>query len=300
MTSGKTATVSNDFELSMSFLLNFHSSTGATTVNQTTFPDLKALTTDLKSKGFIMGMWCHPFINKVCEPTFSYARDNNYLVKSYTGSVDTSWWNSGPNEATHVDFTNPEARSWFKRKLEAIQSTHGIDVFKFDAGETTWFPQDAKLTGDPNLSPSLMTRSFVEMASDFGTQLEVRSGWGTQHLKIFVRMLDFDSRWDEFNGLKSLIPTLIQFNMNGYVFVLPDMIGGNQYGEDVITKELFIRWLQASVFMPSLQFSWAPWRFDAETVQISRKFTELHELHSDYIIERFNLAVASGDPGLWN
>jgi myogenesis-regulating glycosidase len=134
------------------------------------------------------------------------------------------------------------------------------------------------------------------MAADFGDDLEVRTGWGTQDLHIMVRMLDFDSRWSEKNGLKSLIPTLFQFNFNGYVFVLPDMIGGNQYGSDVITKELFIRWLQASVFMPSLQFSWAPWKFDNQTVQISKKFTELHEAHSDYIWERFKLAVSDGEP----
>jgi alpha-glucosidase (family GH31 glycosyl hydrolase) len=52
-------------------------------------------------------------------------------------------------------------------------------------------------------------------------------------------------------------------NMVGYPLVLPDMIGGNGYGETP-TKELFIRWLQANVFMPSLQYSYAPWDFDDE------------------------------------
>lgn len=74
------------------------------------------------------------------------------------------------------------------------------------------------------------------------------------------------------------------------------MIGGNQYGEDRITKELFIRWLQASTFMPSLQFSWAPWNFDEETVRISRKFTKLHEEYAPYIVERFKLAMDKGEP----
>lgn len=74
------------------------------------------------------------------------------------------------------------------------------------------------------------------------------------------------------------------------------MIGGNQYGE-LITKELFIRWLQATVFMPALQFSVTPWDFkDKETIEIALKFTKLHEDYSDLIIERFNLAVAKGDP----
>lgn len=237
-------------------------------------------------------MWVHPFVNKNCEPYFSYARDNNLLVKSHSGSIDSSWWNSEPNGATHVDFTNPEARSWYRTRLEDIQNTYGINIFKFDGGETSWIPEDPILTGDSNITPSQITRAFVELASDFGNQLEIRTGWGTQYLNVLVRMLDFDSRWHEDNGLKSLIPTLIQFNMNGYVFVLPDMIGGNRYNDDDLSKELFIRWLQASVFMPALQFSVVPWEFDAETIEISRQFTALHEKYSDYILERFRLATS--------
>lgn len=268
-------------------------------MNQTTFPDLKNLTTDLKAKGFVVGMWIHPFINKDCEPHYTFAKDNGYLVKSHTGSLDTSWWNSDANQASHVDLTNPKARSWYRSRLEEIQDNYGIDVFKFDAGETSWFPEDPILTGDQSLSPSLMTRAFVELAHDFGNLLEVRTGWGTQYMNLFVRMLDFDSRWTVENGLKSFIPTLLQFNLNGYVFVLPDMIGGNRYGDDKMTKELFIRWLQASCLMPSLQFSVAPWDFeDDNIVEIARKFTKLHEDHADKIIERFHLAVSDGHPGM--
>lgn len=219
---------------------------GSLEVSKTIFPDMKALTADLKSKGWIMGMWVHPFINKDCNPHYNYAKENDFLVKSYSGSTNTSWWRSEGIESAHVDFTNPAARSWFRKRLENIQRDHGIDIFKFDAGETSWYPEDPVLTGDKDLTPSQITRSFVELASDFGNLLEIRTGWGTQHLSVLVRMLDFDSRWGVDNGLKSLIPTLIQFNMNGYVFVLPDMIGGNQYDDDKITKELFIRWLQAS------------------------------------------------------
>jgi myogenesis-regulating glycosidase len=271
---------------------------GSLSVNQTTFGNLKTLTTDLKAKGFIMGMWMHPFINKGCEPYYSFAKDNNFLVKSHSGSTDTSWWNSEKDQAAHVDFTNPAARSWYRKRLEDIQNDYGIDIFKFDAGETTWYPVDPVLQGDNSLSPSQLTQNYVELAADFGNLLEVRAGWGTQHLQVFVRMLDFDSRWTSQNGLKSLIPTLLQFNFNGYIFVLPDMIGGNRYNGDIITKELFIRWLQATVFMPSLQFSVVPWEFDGETIEISRKFTKLHEDYADLIMERFELGVSQGLPGL--
>ena len=51
--------------------------------------------------------------------------------------------------------------------------------------------------------------------------------------------------------------------MAGYPFVLPDMIAGNGYtavwlGTALPSKELFIRWLQANTFMPSMQYSYVP------------------------------------------
>lgn len=143
-----------------------------------------------------------------------------------------------------------------------------------------------------------MTRAFVGFASDFGNLPEVRTGYGTQYLPVLVRMLDFDSRWDEINGIKSLVATLIQFNLNGYVFVLPDMIGGNRYGSDQLTKNLFIRWVQASALMPALQFSVSPWDYDGETIAITQKFTKLHEDYADLVLERFRLAVSDGHPGV--
>lgn len=195
---------------------------GSTIVNLDRFPDMKNMTTELKQKypGIIIGMWVHPFINKNCAPHFTYAKENNLLVKSYSGSTDTSWWNSRTDEASHIDYSNPEAINWFKNKLLGIQKDHGIDIFKFDAGETSWYPVDANLQGKKDISPSQITQNFVRMAAEFGNMLEVRTAWGTQDLKIFVRMLDFDSRWGWDNGLISMIPTLIQMNLNGYPFVL--------------------------------------------------------------------------------
>lgn len=170
-------------------------------------------------------MWVHPFVNKDCSEYYNYGKTNDLFVKSHAGRTDTSWWNSGKDEAAHVDFTKPAGKTWYKSRLETIQREFGVDIFKFDAGETSWYPNDPVLQGSWDISPSQITRAFVELAAEFGNLLEVRTGWGTQHLPVLVRMLDFDSRWGAFNGLKSLIPTLLQFNLNGYVFVLPDMIG---------------------------------------------------------------------------
>lgn len=57
--------------------------------------------------------------------------------------------------------------------------------------------------------------------------------------------------------------------LSGYPFILPDMIGGNAYGEKP-SKELFIRWVQVNALLPAMQFSLLPWDFDEE---VNRKKT---------------------------
>lgn len=52
--------------------------------------------------------------------------------------------------------------------------------------------------------------------------------------------------------------------MIGYPFVLPDMVGGNGYNNQPPSKEMYIRWMQANVFMPVVQFSYTPWDFDQQ------------------------------------
>lgn len=214
----------------------------------------------------------------------------------HNGNPDTQWWNSKRADAAYVDFTKPEVQTWFKQRLQRLQTEDGIDSFKFDAGETSWVPSDPVLQGSQNLSPHQITTEYVRTVGSMGPMVEVRAGQSTQDMPIFVRMIDKDSEWNWSNGLVTLITTLLQMNMNGYPYVLPDMIGGNGYNNKPPTKELFIRWLQANVFMPSLQFSYVPWNFDEETIAISKKFTKLHSDYTPQIMERFKLAADTGEP----
>lgn len=70
--------------------------------------------------------------------------------------------------------------------------------------------------------------------------IELRVGRHSQHIPRFVRMLDKFSVWGYENGLKSMVTTLLQFGIVGYLFILPDMIGGNGYG-NLPSRELYIR-----------------------------------------------------------
>lgn len=253
---------------------NWEECYGSLVENKTKFPDFKRMVNHLKSMGFRVTLWVHPFVNIDCEPYFNHGIKNGYFVKGKNGSVETSWWNG---RTAQIDFTNPDAVNWWQQRLRNITANTGIDSFKFDAGESSWSPSGAVYHTMRNDYPETILKEYINSVAVFGEMVEVRAARKTQSQGLFLRMIDRNSSWEGDVGMNTLIPTLLLFNLLGYPFVLPDMIGGNGYGNQTVTDELFIRWLQINVFMPSLQFSYVPWDF-SETV--SKK-----ELHLRLIIK---------------
>ncbi|XP_068622814.1 myogenesis-regulating glycosidase-like [Battus philenor] len=268
---------------------------GSLTVDERKLPDFKQLIQDIKSLGFRVTIWVHPFINKDCDPWYTEALEKGYLVLNEENSPDSSWWNNNGSIPGYIDFTNPEAADWYSTRIRNLIETYDIDSLKFDAGESSWSPQIPVQNGDIDLHPGHIVRDYVNTVAQFGPMIEIRAGMRTQDLPVFVRMVDKDTLWGFDNGLATLVTTLLAMNLNGYPLVLPDMIGGNGYNEKP-SKELFIRWLQANVFMPTLQYSFVPWDHDDETVEICRRYTQLHADYAEEIAEAMEEAVRSGTP----
>lgn len=262
------------------------------------FPDPAGMTAKLRELGFRTTVWTTPFINIECE-AYLVALNNGYLVKDEKGiGAMTSWWQGA--HAGVLDFTNEEAVAWWSGRLKQLQSQYGIDSFKFDAGEFNWIPASYQFTGNPNTFPAIATTKYVEACAEFGGLIEVRSARQNQNLAIFVRMLDKDSRWGYDNGLQSVIPTLFDFGIKGYPFIMPDMIGGNAYGDgwvgDRPAKQLYIRWMQMNAFMPSLQFSVLPWHYDDETMGVVKEVLALREEFRPQLLAAAAQAVKDGSP----
>ncbi|XP_048484586.1 myogenesis-regulating glycosidase isoform X1 [Plutella xylostella] len=268
---------------------------GSLTVDDRKLPALKELVQDIKSLGFRVTIWVHPFINKDCEPWYTLALQKGYLVLNEEGSPDSTWWNDNGSVPGYIDFTNPEAARWWTDRVRSVIETYDIDSVKFDAGESSWSPQIPVQNGDIELHPGHIVQTYVRAVAKFGPMIEVRTGMRTQDLPVFVRMVDKDTYWGFNNGLATLVTTLLSMNLNGYTLVLPDMIGGNGYNE-APSKELFIRWLQANVFMPTLQYSFVPWDHDDETVEICRRHTQLHADYADVIVAAMEASVKRGTP----
>ncbi|KAJ9587298.1 hypothetical protein L9F63_019174 [Diploptera punctata] len=270
---------------------------GSAQFNNATFSDPESMVAILKEKGFRVTLWTHPFID-MFSPAHKLAREKGFLALSRSRTSDyTIWWDG---IAGMINFTNKDAAAWWKGRLQNLSKNYNIDAFKYDAGEAAYLPGAPEvgiLDAPIRMQPNVFTTDYVKTVASISRLklAEVRVVYRNQKEAIFVRMSDKDSTWDIRNGLKALVTSLLAMNMVGYSFVLPDMIGGNGYG-NYPSKELFIRWLQANTFMPSIQFSYVPWDYDQETVDICKKFTSLHYQYSDKIIQLAKNKVKDGTP----
>ncbi|CAG5924444.1 unnamed protein product [Menidia menidia] len=268
------------------------------------FPNASGMFEKLREDGFQVTLWTHPFIN-YDSINFGVAVEKGLFVREPSGELPAlvRWWNG---IGGILDFTNPEAREWYSSQLHTLKTRYDVTSFKFDAGETSYLPRQFS-TFVPLSDPSTFTRRYTEMAIPFSERAELRVGYQSQDISCFYRIIDRDSVWGYELGLKSIIPTVLTISILGYQFVLPDMIGGNAYpnhtaggingSHGLPDRELYIRWLELSAFLPAMQFSIPPWSYDDEVVQIARKFTELHEtLVAPRVLELAGEVLDTGDP----
>ncbi|KAI0562112.1 alpha-glucosidase family GH31 [Gracilaria domingensis] len=223
------------------------------------FPDPKAMVDELHDMGFLVTLWITPFADLDSEAVTS-EETAQFFVKTRSGQIGSfAWWQ--PTKVAAINLTDLRARVWVTRQLRELMEKYGIDGFKFDAGEPSFLPEDAALQ-DILESPNEYTRAWIKHVVPVARVSEVRSGVrGCQNVPTLFRLFDRFSTWGLQNGLASVLAALLTAGILGYPLCIPDYIAGNAYGDEVPCEELMIRWAQASVAMPALQFSIPPWQF---------------------------------------
>ncbi|CAF0877580.1 unnamed protein product [Adineta ricciae] len=223
------------------------------------------------------------------------------------------WWNG---LAGVLDLTNQSTQDQYISDLERLQTKYDIDSFKFDAGEVNWLPTFGSFTNSsclqtitdrltstttPGIYPYLYAQLAHRVDRDNRLQ-EVRVGYRTQTLPMFVRIIDKDSHWSYKNGLRSLLPSIFNLSLLGYPFILPDMVGGNGYGLTISQtrlpqRDLYIRWLQLNVLLPAIQFSFPPWLYnDEQVIRIAHKCLRIRERFRAVLLSTAEECVQYGTP----
>jgi hypothetical protein len=256
------------------------------------FPDPAAMTQALHRRGFRVTLWVPPFFERGAD-AFAEAAACAYLVR-HIDSGDPAlarWWQG---YGGLLDVSNPEALDWWLAGLRRLQREYGIDGFKFDGGEGNFLPHEARSAG--KLTTTSYADQYVAFVARNFEWTEVRTGWRSQRQGVLFREWDRWSRWGVDNGLHSVLTAALTLGLLGYPFVLPDMIGGNAYGDEVPDPELMVRWAELTALLPAMQFSLAPWDFGPEVDEICLRYASLHEELSSVLERCVEQALEDGTP----
>lgn len=93
-----------------------------------------------------------------------------------------------------------------------------------------------------------------------------------------------------------MLTQALTLSLCGYPFVLPDMIGGNAYQDEVPDGELMVRWTQLCALLPTMQFSVHPWQYGAEVDAICRQYAQLHVDLTPYLATLIEENLRDGTP----
>jgi alpha-glucosidase (family GH31 glycosyl hydrolase) len=253
------------------------------------FADPKAMIERLHAMGFEVMLWICPFVSPDCL-IFRQLREAGALVLNDDGKPYLSeWWNGYSGV---LDLTRQAGREWFESQLQFLTETYGVDGFKFDAGDFSFYPRAAHEHCE----------AFNRLGAKFPLN-EFRAAWKSADLPLAQRLADRHHAWGD-NGLASVLPNLIVQGLLGYSFVCPDMIGGGQYGSFLgegfsIDAELVVRYAQAAALCPMMQFSVAPWRIlDEKHAALCREAAHLHMRLGEEILQLAKECARTGEPML--
>jgi alpha-glucosidase (family GH31 glycosyl hydrolase) len=250
------------------------------------FPDPAAMVAELHRLGMKVWLWVTPFVNQEAAQ-FAELGASGVLVprRDGAGAALFKWWGG---TAGLVDLTGAPGRAWYRAKLTALKQL-GVDGFKIDGGDFKYQPSPVDgawhdFKGASGYSDALLAL-FEEIAPN---QCETRTAWLSARRSILWREGGKDSHWGLDNGLKAMVTLGLHLGLIGYDIVMPDMIPGRVQTMvstmPLPSDELMIRWTEASVFFPLVQFSYLPWNYGPNTADAVKSYALVHKALQDYLV----------------
>ena len=106
------------------------------------FPQPLELIDRLHAMGFQVMLWVSPIVSSAGWQ-YKMLRDRGFLIRGADGEIAIRKWWSGFSAV--LDLTNPEAVAWFHSQLDSLMARYGVDGFKFDAGDASFYRDDDRI-----------------------------------------------------------------------------------------------------------------------------------------------------------
>jgi len=253
-------------------------------------------------------------------PTYEYGAHEGNFVLGPDGHV-SSPVDFDELATGNIDFTKPEAASWWETMKRKSITDYDVDGWMEDFGEqvrdTDQFAIGRTGLDIANIYPSIYHNVTYETATRLKPDFVEFSRSGYAGSQAYTPVLwggDQAPNWDPYNGLPSLVPAGITAGLSGFAIWGPDIQSAGT------SKELWMRWLEFGALTPVMRdHKWdrPKWGvdlwFDSETIDLFRRYAELHMSLFPYLYTYAQAATKTGlpimrhlmleypnDPAAWN
>lgn len=263
------------------------------------FPDPVNMLKRLKEKGLKICVWINPYIAQESK-LFDDGMEKGYLIKKSDGDV---WqWDMWQPGMAIVDFTNPDASTWYANKLHALVDM-GVDCFKTDFGER--IPtQDIKYFNgaDPIKMHNYYTLLYNEVVFNV-----LKDRFGEGQAALFARSATvggqkFPVHWGgdcsaDYESMSESLRGGLSLCMSGFGFWSHD-IGGF---ESTSSADVYKRWAAFGLLSSHSRLHGStsyrvPWVYDDEACDVVRFFTKLKCSLMPYIFKNACETAQTGIP----
>jgi len=241
------------------------------------FPDPKGMLARLKAKGLKICVWINSYVGQE-SALFEEGKEKGFFLRRANGDV---WqWDMWQPGLAIVDFTNPDARAWYARKLEALLDM-GVDCFKTDFGER--IPTDAVYFDGSD--PQKMHNYYTYLYNKTVYDLLVRKR-GREEAILFARSATAGCQkfpvhwggdcWSTYEAMQESLRGGLSLTSSGFGFWSHD-IGGFERRS---TADVYKRWCAFGLLSTHSRLHGSdsyrvPWLYDEEAVAVLRRFTRL-------------------------
>lgn len=261
-------------------------------------------------RGFKIVLTVQPFISTE-SPSFAEAVSKKLLIYERLSerSIPALTRYKSSTSAGVIDVTNNASIPWLLSKLEHLKKAYQIDSFYFDFGNAYNMPhyyQCSKTLDNPDQFKSIFLSYLEESVQMIGVTGSVT----VPRPPAFLSLPPVNSSWE---GLQSIIPTVLSYGVIGFPFILPGAVGGDFLLPANETKmvtfysleepplpdeELYVRWMQLATFLPVIRFRHLPsWYKDERVLELAKELTAIRQRTVIPIIRKYSdEAMNSGLP----
>ena len=261
------------------------------------YPDLPSYIKSLNERGIRFLGYNNSMLAEG-EEQFIDALNKGLCVKDKDGNQYKISTDTG--EKSMLDLTNPKTILWFKEIIKKKMINIGLSGWMADYGE--YLPIDTVLhSGESpetfhNRYPVIFAKANYEAVKEANMLGEIvfftRAGYSnvsryTTSVWAGDQLID----WSLGDGLGTVIPAGISIGICGIGYYHYDIGGFHSLENYIRTKEMFMRWTEASVFTMTMRthesikpFDNLQFDFDEETLEHFAKMVDIHVKLKPYLL----------------